>query len=76
MARRKKNPVFRTFATFVIFPLMLVDAYAYWRVHESSKNMLTNALSLSEPLTQLAWILGLNIAVIMLLMAYIGGKGR
>jgi hypothetical protein len=72
---RKKNQVFRNFTTFVILPLMVIDAYAYWRVHKSSEHWLTGALSFSEPLSQLAIILGINIAVIMILMAYIGNRG-
>ena len=70
----KKNQAFRTFAVFVILPLMAIDAYAYWRVHKSSEHWLTGAFSFSEPLSQLAIILGINIAVIMLMMAYIGHK--
>lgn len=72
---KKKNQFFRNFATFVILPLMVIDAYAYWRVHKSSEHWLTGALAFSEPLSQLAIILGINIAVIMVLMAYIGNKG-
>jgi len=72
---RKKNLVFRNFTTFVIMPLMVIDAYAYWRVHKSSEHWLSGAFYFSEPLSQLAIILGINIAVIMLLMAYIGNKG-
>ena len=72
---RKKNQIFRKFTTFIILPLMLMDAYAYWQVHKSSEYWLSGAFSLSEPLSQLAIILGINIAVIMILMAYIGRKG-
>ena len=53
---------------------MAIDAYAYWRVHKSSEHWMSGALSFSEPLSQLAIILGINIAVIMLLMAYIGSR--
>ena len=74
MAKKKKNQAFRNFVTFVIFPLMVIDAYAYWRVHKSSEHWLTGALSFSEPLSQLAIILGINIAVIMVLLVYIGRK--
>lgn len=70
----RKNKAFKNFALFVILPLMAVDAYAYWRVHKSSEHWISGALSFSEPLSQLAVILGLNIAVIMVLMAYIGSK--
>lgn len=71
---KKKNIAFRNFGLFVILPLMVIDAYAYWRVHKSSEYWLSGALSFSEPLSQLAIILGINIAVIMVLMAYIGSK--
>lgn len=74
MAKKRKNQAFRTFAFFVILPLMMIDAYAYWRVHKSSEHWLSGALSFSEPLSLLAIILGINIAVIMVLMAYIGSK--
>ena len=73
---RKRNQAFKTFALFVILPLMVIDAYAYWKVHQASQNVISNAFSLSEPLDQLAVILGINIAVIIVLMAYIGGRGR
>lgn len=71
---KKKNQAFQFFATFIILPLMLIDAYAYWKVHQSSTHWISGALTLSEPLDQLAIILGINIAVIMVLMAYIGSK--
>lgn len=71
---RKKNQAFKNFAVFVVLPLMAIDAYAYWRVHKSSEHWMSGALSFSEPLSQLAIILGINIAVIMLLMAYIGSR--
>ena len=71
---RKKKQAFKNFATFVVLPLMVIDAYAYWRVHKSSECWVSGALSFSEPLSQLAIILGINIAVIMLLMAYIGSR--
>lgn len=71
---KKKHTAFRNFALFVILPLMVIDAYAYWRVHKSSEHWLSGMLEFSEPLSQLAIILGINIAVIMVLMAYIGSK--
>ena len=69
MARRRKNQGVDALTVYVIFPLMLIDAYAFWRVHKSSEHWLTGMLSFSEPLSQLAWILALNIAVIFVLLA-------
>ena len=71
---KKQNQAFRFFVTFIILPLMVIDAYAYWKVHQSSTHWMSDALTISEPLDQLAIILGINIAVIMVLMAYIGSK--
>ena len=68
-AKRRKNPGLDIFTIYVIFPLMLIDAYAFWRVHKSSERWLTGMLSFSEPLSQLAWILAINIAVIFVLLA-------
>ncbi len=75
MAARKrrgnKNTVFKSFVKFIILPLIVVDAYAYWKVHQSSQYWLSGLLSVSEPLSQLAIILTINIAVIILLLIYI-----
>jgi len=75
MAARKrrgnKNTVFRSFVKYIIMPLILVDAYAYWKVHQSSEYWLSGLLSLSEPLSQLAIILTINIVVIIILLLYI-----
>ncbi len=72
-ARRRgnKNTVFKSFVKFIILPLIAVDAYAYWKVHQSSQNWLSGLLSVSEPLSQLAIILTINIAVIILLLIHI-----
>ncbi|NOY74199.1 MAG: hypothetical protein GXP32_00190 [Kiritimatiellaeota bacterium] len=68
-AKRRKKQGLDIFTLYVIFPLMLIDAYAFWRVHKSSEHWLTGMLSFSEPLSQLAWILAVNIAVIFILLA-------
>jgi hypothetical protein len=75
MAARKrhgnKNPIFKSFVKFIILPLIVVDAYAYWKVHQTSQSWLSGLLSLSEPLSQIAIILTINIAVIIILLLYI-----
>jgi len=75
MAARKRrgnrNPIFKSFVKYTIFPLIVVDAYAYWKVHQSSQYWLSGFLSLSEPLSQIAIILTINIAVIIILLLYI-----
>jgi hypothetical protein len=75
MAARKRrgnrNPIFKSFVKYIIFPLIVVDAYAYWKVHQSSQYWLSGFLSLSEPLSQIAIILTINIAVIIILLLYI-----
>ena len=73
-ARRKRgngNPIFKSFVKYIILPLILVDAYAYWKVHQTSQSWLSGFLSLSEPLSQIAIILTINIAVIIILLLYI-----
>ena len=70
MARKKKS-LFKLFVTYIILPLMAVDAYAFWKVHQSSESMVSGVFSLSEPLYQLALILAINIAVIIFLLVYI-----
>ncbi len=80
MAARKrrgnKRTVFRTFVKFIILPLILVDAYAYWKIHHTSQSLLAGILSLSEPLSQVALILTINIAVIIILLLYIARTRR
>ena len=75
MAARKgrgnKRTAFRTFVKFIILPLILVDAYAYWKVHQTSQSWLAGLLSLSEPLSQVAIVLTINIIVIIILLLYI-----
>ena len=73
-ARKKKNKPFAAFITYVILPLTLIDAYAFWKVHQSAESWLTGIFSLSEPLAQLAIILALNIGVIIILLMYIANK--
>ena len=70
----KKNGAFKIFGLYVVLPLMGIDAYAFWKVHQTSQNFVSNVFSVSEPLEQLAVILAINILVIMMLMAYIAGK--
>jgi uncharacterized protein involved in cysteine biosynthesis len=72
--RRRKKQGGQAFTLYIILPLMLVDAYAFWRVHKSSEHWLTGMLSFSEPLSQLAWILALNIIVIFALLFRVGAK--
>ena len=75
MAARKrrgnKNPIFKSFVKFIILPLILVDAYAYWKVHQTSQSWLAGLLSISEPLSQVAIVLTINIIVIIILLLYI-----
>ena len=73
-ARKKKSTPFRAFITYIILPLTLIDAYAFWKVHQSSESWITGIFSLSEPLSQLAIILAINIAVIIILLLYIADK--
>ena len=76
MAAGKRNSGFRLFVIYIILPLTLLDSYAFWKVHKSSEYWLTGALSFDEPLAQLALILAVNIAVIVILLIYIAGKVR
>ncbi|MGR3292869.1 MAG: hypothetical protein ACUZ9M_02475 [Candidatus Scalindua sp.] len=69
--RSNKSTAFKTFVKFIILPLIVVDAYAYWKVHHTSQSLLAGLLSLSEPLSQVAIILTFNIAVIIILLLYI-----
>jgi len=74
-ARKKKSSPFRAFISYVILPLTLIDAYAFWQVHKSAQSWVTGVFSLSEPLSQLAIILAINIAVIIILLIHIAHKG-
>ncbi|MDP6923918.1 MAG: hypothetical protein R2568_02550 [Candidatus Scalindua sp.] len=69
--RGKKRTVFRSFVKFIILPLIVVDAYAYWKVHNTSQSLLAGLLSLSDPLSQVAIVLTINIVVIIILLLYI-----
>ena len=69
--RGNKRTVFRSFVKYIILPLILVDAYAYWKVKQTSQTWLSGLLSFSEPLSQVAIILTINIAVIIILLLYI-----
>ena len=73
-ARKKKNSIFGAFISYIILPLTLIDAYAFWKVHHSSESWITGMFSLSEPLAQLAIILALNIGVIIILLIYIANR--
>jgi len=72
--RGNKRTAFKTFVKFIIFPLVVVDAYAYWKIDQTSQSLLAGLLSFSEPLSQLAIILTINIVVIILLLLYIALK--
>ncbi len=74
--RANKRTVVATFVKFIILPLILVDAYAYWKVHQSSQSWLAGLLSLSEPLSQVAIVLTINISVIIILLLYIARTQR
>ncbi len=69
--RGNKNTVFKTFVKLIILPLIVVDSYAYLKIHQSSQSWLSGLFSLSEPLSQLAIILTINIAVIIILLLHI-----
>ncbi len=69
--RGNKRTVFKSFVKYIILPLIVVDAYAYWKIHHTSQSWLSGLLSLSEPLSQLAIILTINIAVIIILLLHI-----
>ncbi len=69
--RKKQNSGFKSFVKLIVLPLIIVDGYAYWKVNQSSKYWLSGLLSLSDPLSQLAIILTINIAVIIILLLYI-----
>ncbi|MBT6047865.1 MAG: hypothetical protein HOG49_13735 [Candidatus Scalindua sp.] len=69
--RANKSRVFKSFVRFIILPLILVDAYAYWKIHQTSHSWLSGLLSVSEPLSQLAIILTINVAVIIILLLHI-----
>jgi len=70
-ARKKRNSAFGALVTYIILPLTLIDGYAFYKVHKSSEHWLSGMLSFSEPLSQLAIILAINIAVIIILLIYI-----
>lgn len=70
MARKKKQAIMN-FAVFVVLPIVLMNCYAYIRVSKSSEHWLSTAFSFSEPLSQLALVLALNIAVIVVLLAFV-----
>jgi len=74
--RGKKRTVFGTFVKLIILPLIVVDVYAYWKVHHTSQSLLAGLLSLSDPLSQVAIILTINIAVIIILLLYIASIQR
>ena len=74
--RGKKRTVSGTFVKLIILPLIVVDAYAYWKVHHTSQSLLAGLLSLSDPLSQVAIILTINIAVIIILLLYIALTNR
>ncbi len=74
--RGKKRTVFGTFVKLIILPLIVVDTYAYWKVHHTSQSLLAGLLSLSDPLSQVAIILTINIAVIIILLIYIASTKR
>jgi hypothetical protein len=73
-SRKKKSSPFKLFITYIILPLTLIDAYAFWRVDQSAQSWVTGIFSLSEPLSQLALILAINIAVIIILLIHIANK--
>ncbi len=66
-----KRTAFKSFVKFIILPLVVVDGYAYWKINQTSQSWLAGFLSFSEPLSQLAIILTINIIVIILLLLYI-----
>jgi len=72
--RGNKRIAFKTFVKYIILPLVVIDGYAYWKIDQTSQSWLAGLLSFSEPLSQLAIILTINIVVIILLLLYIALK--
>lgn len=61
--------------SFVVLPLIAINAYAYWRLSEAAGHWSLSLIpnSLSETLTQLAVILAVNNAAIALLLIKLSG---
>ena len=74
VAKKRKNSGFEAFTIYFIFPLMLIDSYAFWKVHKSSEHWISGIFTFSEPLSQLAMILAVNIMVIFALMIRCASK--
>ena len=71
---KKNNNAIMNFAVFVVFPLVAVNVYAYIRVSRSSGHWISAVTSLSEPLSQLALVLALNVAVLIVLTIVVINK--
>lgn len=64
------------FTRLIIFPLILLDSYALWRLNQEAGHWRFTLIpsSIPETLTHLAVILALNVAVIVILLFYIKKK--
>lgn len=67
-----KKKIFRTIALFIIFPLIAINSYAYWRLSEAAGHWSLKLIptSTSDTLTQLAIILAINNIIIVYLLVY------
>lgn len=81
MAKRgstKARSPFRYIILYIVFPLIAINAYAYWQLSRTAEHWALSSIpnSISETLTQLAVILGVNNAVIVFLLIYISLKRK
>ncbi len=74
MAKQKlQKNVYRGFVGYIILPLILINSYAFWKLYEASGHWSLSIvpISLSDTLTHLAIILGINNIVILSLIIYV-----
>jgi len=72
-----KKKTFKKIALFIIFPLIAINSYAYWKLSEAAGHWSLKVIptSTSETLTQLAIILAINNIIIVYLLIYNAFRG-
>jgi hypothetical protein len=73
MGRKVQKKAYRGFLGYVIFPILFINSYAFWKLYQTAGHWSMSLMpdSLPAVMTHLAVILSVNSIVILALVFYI-----
>lgn len=73
VSRKKQRQLLFNLTIYIIFPLIFINAYAFWQLSKTAEHWTWSFIpsSTDDTLLQLAVILGINNLVILLLLLII-----